>query len=130
LGHDPESQARRLAGLQAAREAGAHYKRAFQDAGYWDELARGVGLRLPQWHQGPEPKLMRRWLEKLAIPTEAYLKWAGERSLSDFARRNPEWGLRPWVGLLLEARATGAFDAVGDEESAEAAAALDKLGDG
>jgi hypothetical protein len=65
---------------------------------------------------------MRRWLAKLAIPMQAYLKWAGEPTLSDFARRNPEWGLRPWVGLLLEAQATGAFEAVGDEESAEAKA--------
>jgi hypothetical protein len=89
------------AALRAAREAGSHYRRDFaaEDQHRWEALAKERGLRLPQWFQGPEPKLMKRWLAKLGVPVASCLDWSGERNLRQFAERNESWGLRPrpWI---------------------------------
>jgi hypothetical protein len=69
---------------------------------YWEELAWQRGVTMPQWHLPPTQGRMVAWLGKLGIDREQYLAWSGEKTLREFALRNPDWGLRPWVGLLLE----------------------------
>lgn len=90
---------------RAARiAAGAHFRRDFPDAPLWEELASARGIRLPQWHEPPTPGQMGKWLRKLGISWQDYKVLTGERKMTDFARNNPDWGLRPWVGLLLESQ--------------------------
>jgi hypothetical protein len=89
-------------GRKARIEAGAHYRRDFLDSDHWDDLARARGLRLPHWHRPCSAGQLGVWLRKLGVERDAYLEWAGERSLGDFAARNPDWPLRAWVGTVLE----------------------------
>lgn len=112
LGHDALSQARRQEGAVAARAAGAHLKRDHLDEPLWRELAKERGLRLPQAHRPCTPGQMAVWLRRLGVPVPVYMQWSGERTLKDFGRNNPTWGLRPWLGLLLEALADGMLLAV------------------
>lgn len=77
-------------------------RRDFLDAPHWRRLAQARGLRLPAWTLPVTPHHMRRWLRRLGIPTPVYLRAAGERTLSDFSRRNPDWPLAAWVGEQLE----------------------------
>ena len=93
---------RSRASLAANRAAGAHFRRDFLDAVDWEALARARGLRLPQWHHACTPGGMRRWLRKLGITVEDYLSFAGERTLRDFGRKNPDWSLRAWAGVVLD----------------------------
>lgn len=58
---------------------------------------------LPGWDIPATPKLMERWLGRLGVTGVDYLAWAGEKTLSDFAKNNPRWPLRAWVGIVLEA---------------------------
>lgn len=94
---------RARAALQERRErAAATLQRDFADAAYWAELAGRRGVRLPQWHSPVTSGGMRRWLRKLGLSVEQYYCFSGERTLKDFARANPAWPLRAWVGLLLD----------------------------
>ena len=100
----PEDLDAARAALKAKREVGyACYRQDFLDATTWDELARAYGVRLPQWHQGPTPGQMQRWLKKCGVSTTVYWEYSADKPLSEFARLNPDWPLRAWVGLLLEA---------------------------
>ena len=45
---------------------------------------------------------MRTWLRRLGITVVSYIEWYGGGRLGDFAKRNPDWPLRAWVGLMLE----------------------------
>jgi hypothetical protein len=104
-----ETAVRAAQAAQAARQAGAHYRRDWADAPSWDEIARERRLRLPYWYEAPTPAKMRRWLTRLGISVETYLDWAGEPTLSTFAKRNPHWPLRAWLGMLLLEQQIGAF---------------------
>lgn len=96
-------RAKGRAALQERRAtAAATLRRDFADAAYWAELARTRGLRLPQWHRPVTTGGMRRWLRKLGLSVEEYYRFSGERTLKDFARANPTWPLRAWVGVLLD----------------------------
>ena len=84
-------------------EGKAKYRRDFADSEVWDDLAKEYGIRLPDWWQAPEPKQMARYLRKLMITKKQYLEACGEGSqLEDFARLNPEFPLRAFVGNILE----------------------------
>jgi len=89
---------------RAAREArkALGLRTDFKDAREWERLARLRGFRLPAWGVPPTPGRMRAILRRLGVGVPDYLEWAGEETLSDFARRNPLWPLRAWAGLVLE----------------------------
>lgn len=74
----------------------------FADDGHWVRLATGHGVRLPRATTAVTHGAMERWLRRLGVSRAQYLMWTGESSLRDFARANPTWHLRAWVGLLLE----------------------------
>lgn len=80
---------------------------SFADTYYWEELAHRYKIRLPNWSYRPTVSLMRKWLKRLQISVDAYLLWDGDKVLSDFSERNPDWPLSSWVGLLLEQKAAG-----------------------
>ncbi|NPV08145.1 MAG: hypothetical protein HPY83_09310, partial [Anaerolineae bacterium] len=90
---------------KAQREwAKANLRRDFLDAPHWAELARQYGVRLPQWWVPCTRKHMVRWLPKLGYDLAWYRDWAGKSDLTWFMKRNPDWPLRAFVGLLLEER--------------------------
>ncbi|MEW6048814.1 MAG: hypothetical protein AB1609_20450 [Bacillota bacterium] len=101
------------AALAAKIAAGrATLRQDYADMAEWERLAREAGLRLPMSWQPVTPAGMKRWLRRLGIPLRAYLAWNGagldgnetSARLADFARRNPDWSLRAWAGLVLEHR--------------------------
>jgi hypothetical protein len=75
---------------------------AFADDRLWLALAREAGVRLPRHSAAWTTGAAKRWLRKLGVPLEAYLEWTGYRRLRDFGALNPDWGLRPFAGMLLE----------------------------
>ena len=89
--------------LNAKIEAGKSFKRDFADSESWEELAKEYNIRLPQWWLAPEPKFMRRYLKKLNISQKQYCAACGDNwTLEDFAKLNPTFPLRAFVGNLLE----------------------------
>lgn len=99
-----------LAKAQKARAekqayAKANLRRDFLDSGLWDDLAKQAGLRLPNWSAVCTPGQMAKWLRKVGISTTRYLEFSGEKNLAEFRKRNKDWPLRAWVGLILEERA-------------------------
>lgn len=102
-----------VAKMNAARRANAAVRRAsllrrdFMDASTWEDLARTRGLRLPPWGTTPTPGPMRSWLGKVGVSLRSYYVWSGERTLTEFADRNPDWPLRARAGLVLEAIESG-----------------------
>ena len=82
------------------------------DEGEWLEMAKAAGIRLPPYGVPCTTGRMSDWLAKLGIPLDAYLDWMGaglsgtetSAKLSDFVKRNPDWPLKAWLGLVLEHR--------------------------
>lgn len=74
----------------------------FAEGLHWAELAKKRGIRLPLWRMPITSGGMRKYLKKLGVEVEQYLEYNNEKNLREFAKRNPEWPLRAWVGLLLE----------------------------
>ena len=70
----------------------------------WIRLARQYKVRLPHTETLLTTGKMEQWLKKLNIPVRTYLDSCGFKKLSDFPRLNPTWGVRAFVGLLLEMR--------------------------
>jgi hypothetical protein len=101
LNGDPSIAQKAAEGARAAREAGAHYRRDFSSAEYWNELAAERGIRLPQWHIGPTKTTIRRWLKTLGISVDQYREWSG-LELDGFAKYNPDWPMRALLGDILE----------------------------
>lgn len=100
-----EAQEKGRANLAAKIATGrATLRQDYADMPEWERLAREAGLRLPMSWQPVTSGGMKRWLSRLGIPSPAYLAWAGECDLTEFARRNPTWSLRAWAGLVLEHR--------------------------
>ena len=74
----------------------------FEDDAHWVDLARARGVNLHQ-HDTPCTKAgMERWFKKLGWSATRYFKWVGGGKLSDFIEMAPGWGMRAFVGLLLE----------------------------
>jgi hypothetical protein len=71
----------------------------------WLALAREAGLHLPVKATPLTTGGMEAWLRKLGLTVAQYCQWDASRTLKDFARLNPTWGLRSWAGLVLENRA-------------------------
>ena len=105
-----EDQAKAAEARRAAVEAGAHYRRDFADADRWLELAQARGITLPQWHEAPTPGKLRYWLQTLVGKPfrDVYgYKQVGQRAVpltpQDLIDRNPDWPLRAFFGVMLEA---------------------------
>lgn len=93
-----------LAKAAEKREEGkSKYRTDFSDNAYWQELAKDKNVVLPAWHVEPTPEKMRRWVRRLGLNISDYAKSCGENwTYSDYAKLNPDWSLRPFVGILLE----------------------------
>ena len=79
------------------------YRNDFMDDEHWKELALRFGVLLPKWYVAPEVSKMRSWIRKLGLKERDYCEACGEDwQLSDFAKLNPDWPLRAFVGILLE----------------------------
>jgi len=103
----PEQRAKSAAtrAANAAARAASPLRRDFLDDQFWQDLASRYNVRLPAWGVPITSGAIERWLRKLGLTIEWYRdEWSGERNLSDFAKRNPRWPLRAWVGLMLEER--------------------------
>lgn len=74
----------------------------FDEASYWELLARTHNIRLPSWKYHPTPKLLRKWLKRLGLDTAYFCQWMGVKRIEEFAVLNPNWPLTAVVGLLLE----------------------------
>jgi len=75
---------------------------SFADHIHWQDLAREKGIRLPLWRMACTTGGMRRFLKKLGVTVDEYLSANDERNLKVFAKKNPTWPLRAWVGIQLE----------------------------
>ena len=86
------------------REKGqAIYRTDFTDDEYWVLLAKQYGVLLPKWYVAPDVSKMRSWLRRLKVSEKVYKEACGEGwVLEDFARLNPDFPLRAFVGNLLE----------------------------
>lgn len=73
--------------------------RDFMDAPEWDRLAKLYGVQLPVWSARCSARLMGNWVAKVGLNRNDY------GDLGEWARLNPQWPLRSFVGLMLEERA-------------------------
>lgn len=74
----------------------------FHDDDHWVALAAKTRYALPNPRQPCEVEAMRLWLSRLD-KDERWHRFAFGCTLEQFPELNPHWGLRGWVGLLLEA---------------------------
>lgn len=73
----------------------------------WIEMAKSRGLRLPGYGKKVTTGAMTRWIKAIGSTIPKYLDWAQEKGLVSFAKANPDWTLRAWAGVVLEAREDG-----------------------
>lgn len=69
---------------------------------YWGDLSRTTGIRLPMWKMPMTTGGMRRFLRKIGKDPTWYFGHTNEKTLGEFAKKNPEWPLRAWAGICLE----------------------------
>lgn len=74
----------------------------FGDSLRWQEMAKELGIRLPLWRMPITTGGMRRFLKKVNLSVDDYLKANGERTLKTFGQNNPDWPLRAWAGIQVE----------------------------
>lgn len=100
----PEHRAKMLAGRRRAIESRkmSPLRSDFADAEYWIELAKRARVRLAPWGMPPTAGRMEAFLYTVGVSVKAYLAWAAERDLKQFAERNKDRPLRAWQGLVLE----------------------------
>lgn len=100
----------RIANLNKARQVVAERRATlrmdYADMGEWEQLAKDAALRLPRNGSPVTTAAMKRWFAQVGVDYKDYLRWAGEKTLADFARNNPAWTQRAWSGLVLESRDT------------------------
>ena len=83
----------------AAAIANSPYRRDWMDSPTWDSMAQKRGIRLPMWHKGPTPRLLKRWHERLdKEPFEHVYGCSPSRLIA----LNPPTPLRAFVGMMLE----------------------------
>ena len=89
--------------LAAKIEDGKKFKRDFEDSDCWDDLSKQYNIRLPAWWIAPEVGMMKRYLRKLKIRERDFKEACGDGwEFEDFAKLNPTFPLRAFVGNLLE----------------------------
>lgn len=81
----------------------------FSDTERWDELSRKYRVRLPMWRFPVTTGRMRSFLKKLGKPVEDYLSDNNEKNLKHFNKLNPDWPMRAWAAMQLEALAFDEF---------------------
>ena len=94
----PEARAKALEARKAA-VANSPYRREWLDSGLWDSLAQKRGIRLPQWHRAPTPRMLKKWHESLE--NEPFKEVYG-CSPSRLIELNPTTPLRAFIGQMLE----------------------------
>ena len=91
--------------------------RTFEADANWADLAKARKLRLPRHNAACTTGQMERWLRKLGLSVQFYKDWSGFKTLRDWRVKNPEWGLRSFVGCMLEATETPRSDTAKQQES-------------
>jgi hypothetical protein len=94
----PEARAKALEARKAA-VANNPYRKDWLDAVYWDSLAQKRGIRLPQWHRAPTPRLLKRWHESLEKTPFEEVYGCKPAKLIEL---NPKTPLRAFIGQMLE----------------------------
>lgn len=97
-----EQRAQSLAKRKALVAAGAHYKRDWLDALFWDTEAKKRGIRLPAWWVAPTPTSVRWWFKKLRQDEEFEHVYGDRMTASKLIELNPTMPLRAFVGQMLE----------------------------
>lgn len=92
----------RLARMENARPK-AHLRTDFADEPTWAELGSALKFRLPGYGVECTRARMVRAIHKAGWGLDDYRKWCGYKQPEDWAAANPDWPLRAFVGLLLEA---------------------------
>jgi hypothetical protein len=74
------------------------------DRKHWDALAKKHARQydMPRWHLPCTVESMSAWLDRLDVKPSEWRAVGAFTDLADFARLNPEWPLRAFVGLVLE----------------------------
>lgn len=103
-GMTPEMRAKALATRQARA---ATLRHDFADAPEWERLASQYGVRQPAWNEAVTTGKITTWCRRLGVSLADYREWWGGTSLRDFQQQNPDWPLRAWFGLVVEALADG-----------------------
>ena len=84
---------------RAAAIASNPYRKDWLDSPLWDSLAQKRGIRLPMWHRGPTPRLLKRAHESLEKePFEVVYGCSPTRLI----HLNPTMPLRAFIGMMLE----------------------------
>lgn len=93
-----ETRAKALA-ARRERIANNPYRKDWPEAEYWALLASERGIRLPQWHIAPTPRLLKRWHERLE---KTPFRDVYGCSPSRLIELNPTQPLRAFIGQMLE----------------------------
>ena len=83
------------------RKVRAGLKNDFLADAEWMELARERGMQLPNATTAPTTGKIENWYHRLGLSGQQFVAWCGWTP-AEWIARNPTWGLRPLVGLLLE----------------------------
>ena len=95
-------QARAVRKVNAEARRNSDLRQDFDDASYWEDLARNRGLRLPPWGMACTVSRMTRWLHKIGMSVTSYQE--DQCRLSEFIALNPDVPMRAWAGETLEPR--------------------------
>jgi hypothetical protein len=74
------------------------------DRKHWDVLAKTHAHQytMPRWEQTCTAESMAAWLERLDVTPREWRAVGAFTDPAEFARLNPRWPLRAFVGLVLE----------------------------
>ena len=93
----------RLSRIAKIEWAEDNLKLEYEDEWLWLELAKGVGIRLPQRHiPNTETKYLKRIAKTLETDIMDYVKDQGVNSLKGFVTLNHRFNARAECGLYLE----------------------------
>jgi len=93
-----EARAKAL-GARKAAVKNNRFRTDWMDAPTWEKLAHERGMRLPQWHRPPTPKLLKKWHGKLdKEPFEGVYGCSPLRLI----QLNSRMPLRAFIGQMLE----------------------------
>lgn len=79
-------------------------KQDWLDRALWGRLYREAGVRQPPHRLPCTPRLMRRYLKRVAVSVEQYREITGFSTLKAFQEANPSVPLWAFIGMVLEAK--------------------------
>lgn len=97
-----EAMAKRKASREAANLLSED---AFLRARYWEDAARVIGVRLPDWSEPITSRRVEQWMHRLGLTGKDVAPFLGDENGSfpgHFAANNPRWPLRALIGTVVE----------------------------